>query len=240
MEIPQQTSSPIAEEHLQFSNVIPESPYSALPSPHLSDKRTSSPAKKQRLGVKNPLVPTTSGGLPFVGFDSNVPPDPPGMSEKSGSPDSVADTLTERQWTGRSLFRAASSIRDFAVSHFKVPSIAAPWEHELSEKHGASVPSSDTIRYIDYRRQRRRLFINSTFQWFVTASICAILASCLYGFSTIVDGLSSTRKYVFNALVTGLSLWLGPILASSLRNYAQMMRWDSLPQDTAHSRTLSS
>jgi hypothetical protein len=47
----------------------------------------------------------------------------------------------------------------------------------------------------------------------------------LYGFSTVVRGLSPTRKYIFNALVTGLSLCLGLNLASSLSGYAQLMRW---------------
>jgi hypothetical protein len=84
---------------------------------------------------------------------------------------------------------------------------------------------ADTVRSFDHRRQRRRLFINSSFQWFITGFICAALAGTLYGFSTIITGLSSARKYIFNALVTGLSILLGLNLASSLRGYAQMMRW---------------
>ena len=136
-----------------------------------------------------------------------------------------ANRTSDRRTTSNSFYRAASSIRDFAVSHFTVPNVAAPWNHELSEKQGTPPPLSDSIRYFDYQRQRRRLFINSSFQWFVTAFICASLAGCLYGFSTIRTGLSSTGKSLFNALVTGLSISLGLNLASSLRGYAQLMRW---------------
>ncbi|KIW67638.1 hypothetical protein PV04_06875 [Phialophora macrospora] len=204
----QRTASPISEEPLQFSNQIPDSAYNPAPSSHVSDESLNHAPKKQRLRVKNRSVSGTADGLPYTGFDPNIDLRSP-----------------KRRRTGSSLYKAASSIREFAVSHFTVPLVAAPWEHELSEKHGASPPSSDTVRYFDYRRQRRRLFVNSTFQWFVTAFICAALASCLYGFSTVVRGLSPTRKYVFNALVTGFSLCLGLNLASSPSGYAQMMRW---------------
>lgn len=134
-------------------------------------------------------------------------------------------TSLERRRTSSSLYRVASSVRDFAVSHFNVPSVAAPWEHELSEKYGGTSPPSDTVRYFDHGRQRRRLFVNSSFQWFLTAFICASLSGCLYGFSILIYGLSPMRKHVFNALITGLSLCLGLNLASSLRGYAQLMRW---------------
>jgi len=50
------------------------------------------------------------------------------------------------------------------------------------------------------------------------------MAGTLYGFSTI-EGLYPSQKHIFNALITGLSIALGINLASSLRSYAQMMRW---------------
>ncbi|EXJ59035.1 hypothetical protein A1O7_06466 [Cladophialophora yegresii CBS 114405] len=205
----QPSASPIAEEPMHFSNPIPNSSYNPVPTSHVSDESLDSTSEKQRVTVQNRLISGTSGGLPYTRFDANADLRSP----------------TNRRRTSSSLYKVAASIRDFAVSQFTVPSVAAPWEHELSEKNGASLPPSDSVRYFDHRRQRRRLFINSTFQWFVTAFICAALAGCLYGFSTVVSGLSTTRKYVFNALVTGLSLCLGLNLASSFRGYAQMMRW---------------
>ena len=82
-----------------------------------------------------------------------------------------------------------------------------------------------TVREFDYRRQRIRLFVNSSFQLLVTIALCAALAGALYGFSTVVTGLSQPQKKGFNALITGLSIVLGLNLASSLKGYAQMMRW---------------
>ncbi|KAJ9606857.1 hypothetical protein H2200_008867 [Cladophialophora chaetospira] len=204
----QQTASPVAEEPLQFSNVIPDAADHTSPSSHLGDEALNKSSRKSLFRAKDRKASSTTDALPYTGFDTNIDSRPP-----------------KRQRTSSSFYRAASSFRDYAVSHFTVPAVAAPWEHELSEKHGAGVSPSDSIRYFDYRRQRRRLFINSTFQWFITAFICAALAGCLYGFSTLIFGLTSTQKYVFNALITGLSICLGLNLASSLKGYAQMMRW---------------
>ncbi|KIX94496.1 uncharacterized protein Z520_09882 [Fonsecaea multimorphosa CBS 102226] len=202
----QLTASPISEEPLQFSNIIPDSAFDSLPGSSPSDNGAEKSSKKQRARVSSRKISSKSTGhIPYGTLDGSRPP--------------------RRQRTGSSLYRVASSVRDFAVSHFNVPAVAAPWEHTLPEKYGSHLPASSTVRYFDYRRQRRRLLINSSFQWLITALICAALAGCLYGFSTIVQGLSNTRKQVFNALVTGLSLCLGLNLASSLSGYAQMMRW---------------
>lgn len=51
------------------------------------------------------------------------------------------------------------------------------------------------------------------------------MVGTLYGFSTLNYGITDTQKRLFNALVTGLSLVLGFNVASSLKGYAQMMRW---------------
>ena len=61
--------------------------------------------------------------------------------------------------------------------------------------------------------------------WFWTAGICAALAGTMYGFSTIVTGLSQTQKYAYNALITGLSIVLGLAFAAQFKQYAEMMRW---------------
>lgn len=106
-----------------------------------------------------------------------------------------------------------------------MPKVAAPWEHELSEKQTSIQQPSDTVRYFDHRRQRTRLFVNSAFQFFVTLFIAVALVGTLYGFSTLEYGITDVQKRLFNALVTGLSLVLGLNIVSSLRGYAQMMRW---------------
>ena len=82
----------------------------------------------------------------------------------------------------------------------------------------------NTVRDFDYRRQRRRLFINGVFQWAITAAICLGLVGVLYSYSNLKT-LTQNQKHIFNALVTGLSIALGLNLASSLSGYAQMMRW---------------
>jgi hypothetical protein len=92
------------------------------------------------------------------------------------------------------------------------------------EKDELNVGASATVRDFNYRRQRRRLVINSAFQWAITVSICVALVAVLYRYSNF-QALSQTQKHAFNALVTGLSLSLGLSLASSLRGYALMMRW---------------
>lgn len=120
---------------------------------------------------------------------------------------------------------AWSNTKQFAVSNFTVPKVAAPWEHELSEKQGAIQQPSDTVRYFDHRRQRIRLFVNSAFQFVVTLFLAAALVCTLYGFSTLQYGITDVQKRLFNALITGLSLVLGLNIVSSLKGYAQMMRW---------------
>ena len=61
--------------------------------------------------------------------------------------------------------------------------------------------------------------------WFWTAGICSALAGTMYGFSTIVAGLTQTQKYAYNALITGLSIVLGLAFAAQFKQYAEMMRW---------------
>lgn len=140
-----------------------------------------------------------------------------------------------RQRTGSSFLNSISyawTATTDGVSHFRIPKIAAPWEHETpsSEKGGLGSGSgshepSKTVREFDHRRQRRRLFVNSSFRLMNTAFLCCALAAVLYGFSTIRTGMTQAQKKGFNALITGLSIILGLNLSSSLKGYAQMMRW---------------
>lgn len=115
-----------------------------------------------------------------------------------------------------------------ANSSFSIPSVASspPWEHQLNEKHLRHVPTrTETTRYFDRRRQTRRVFIECLFMWFWTAGICAALAGTMYGFSTLVFGLSRTQKYAYNSLITGLSIVLGLAFAAQFKQYAEIMRW---------------
>ena len=92
-------------------------------------------------------------------------------------------------------------------------------------------PFNNTVRHFCHRRQRRRLFVNSSFQFIITLILCAALAGALYGFSTYITGMTDPIKKGFNALITGLSILLGLNLASSLKSYAQMMRWRFLASE---------
>ena len=133
--------------------------------------------------------------------------------------------------TGKSFLSSISSTflkTENGVSHFRIPKIAAPWEHtaHFSEKSGlGSNEPSSTIREFDHRRQRRRLFVNSSFRLLTTAFLCALLAAILYAFSTIRTGMTQSQKRGFNALITGVSIVVGLNLSSSLKGYANMMRW---------------
>ncbi|KAJ9605498.1 hypothetical protein H2200_010155 [Cladophialophora chaetospira] len=108
-----------------------------------------------------------------------------------------------------------------------IPTIAsAPWEHKLNEKHIREVPTNtETVRYFDPRRQKRRVFLDCLFMWFWTAGICGALAGTMYGFSTRRYGLTQMQKYAYNALITGLSIVLGLAFAAQFKQYAEMMRW---------------
>ena len=115
--------------------------------------------------------------------------------------------------------------------------MAAPWEHEISEKYASSLgdgsgpgapqsgPPSETIRYFDHHRQRRRVFLNSLVKFLITLFFAAALFGTIYGFATLKTGMTSTRKRFYNALVTGISLCLGLNVVSSFKAFAQMMRW---------------
>ena len=88
---------------------------------------------------------------------------------------SNADLSSGRQGTGNSLYRVASSVWSTTSATVSRVKVDAPSKHEFLEKHG--IPPSDTVRYFDHRRQRRRLFANSSLQWIFTALVCASLAA---------------------------------------------------------------
>jgi hypothetical protein len=130
---------------------------------------------------------------------------------------------TNQSWRSRTS-TLASKLKDYGVSSFTVPRIASPWDHEAPRK--GMPPDYHTVKEFDYRLQRRRLFTNSAFQWGVTFFLCGALAGTLRSFQYyFASGMGQNQKHAFNGLITGLSIALGINLASSLRGYAEMMRW---------------
>ncbi|KAL9114097.1 MAG: hypothetical protein Q9227_001869 [Pyrenula ochraceoflavens] len=84
------------------------------------------------------------------------------------------------------------------------------WSPDLqSNPHIDSHPHA---RWHDYRESRDRLFINGFSQ------------SILDAYSR-KHALDTAQKHAFNALMTGFSIALGINLASSLRSYANLLRW---------------
>jgi hypothetical protein len=139
---------------------------------------------------------------------------------------------TDRTWRSRTS-TLASKLKDYGVSSFTVPRIASPWDHEAPRN--GTPPDYHTVKEFDYRLQRRRLFTNSAFQWLVTVFLCGALAGTLRSFEYyFTSGLGQKQKHAFNGLITGLSIALGINLASSLRGYAQMMRWRFLASAYRH------
>ena len=103
------------------------------------------------------------------------------------------------------------------------PRLASPYRHSVVSKEGLP-PASRTVRQFDARRQRRRLLIECLFHWFITLLLCGLLAACLAGFGRLLF-VTLSQKHAFNALITLISIFLGNNLTSSLREFAQMLRW---------------
>ncbi|KAK4944190.1 hypothetical protein LTR10_016303 [Elasticomyces elasticus] len=156
-------------------------------------------------------------------FGRSVSKNPKEEIAYTGFEGDVPARTTRRRGTGNSLYKVASSVWSTTSATVSRVKVDAPWKHEFLEKHGS--PPSDTVRYFDHRRQRRRLFANSSLQWMFTALVCASLAILLYTVSRSASGVTTSRKHTFNAIITGLSLILGLNLASSMKTYANMLRW---------------
>ena len=190
---------------------------------------TSQTSPTSRRANGSQYVPLDSVVSPSENATTALPPyeDDPNRAPRSPGTRRRRLQHMERTTTSTSMQSRASSMwsktRE-SVSQFNVPRLAAPWEHELTEKDVSNTGASITVRDFDYRRQRRRVFINSVFQWAITAAICIALVAVLYSYSHF-STLTQTQKHAFNALVTGLSIVLGLNLATSLTGYAQMMRW---------------
>ncbi len=106
---------------------------------------------------------------------------------------------------------------------FEAPHLRQPWRHSVA---GQGLVSH-TIREFKPNRQRQRLFAVGIWQWFITSSLCGLLAASLAAFGNLA-AMTVTQVKGFNALIVLLSILLGNNLTSSLREYALMLRWKML------------
>ena len=114
----------------------------------------------------------------------------------------------------------SNTITPKVTSKLKPPRLRQPWRHSIS-REGLG---SHTVREFNPGRQRRRLFIVSIWQWFITAALCGLLAASLAAYANVLS-MTVTQVKTFNALIVLLSLFLGNNLTSSLQGYATMLRW---------------
>lgn len=110
------------------------------------------------------------------------------------------------------------------VSNFRIPTFAAPWQHEAVDSEDGLRNSLNTVRRFDPKAQSRRLLVNGLLQWLVTVVIVLALAATLFGFSQPA-WISKGSKYTFNAIITLLSLCLGLAIVTALRSYAKLLSW---------------
>jgi hypothetical protein len=76
----------------------------------------------------------------------------------------------------------------------------------------------------DFRRTRDKLLRTTLLQWLVTFAIAVAIVGALRGYQRKTT-INTDQKHVFNAVITGLAIFLGINLASSLRSYADLLRW---------------
>ncbi|KAK5937726.1 hypothetical protein PMZ80_009855 [Knufia obscura] len=155
--------------------------------------------------------PSKSGYAPKVTYVSA--PDGTFNNDATGRPEA-----RNRRKSSRLSFRQLVN----PVSDFRIPTFAAPWQHEIPESSQSL--RADTVRKFDRRKQWQRLFVNSILQWFVTVGIVLCQFGTLYGFSQPLT-LSRAEKYTFNALTILLSLCLGLAITTALRAYAKILSW---------------
>ena len=108
---------------------------------------------------------------------------------------------------------------------FDAPRLRQPWRHSVAAE-GLTSPSA-TVREFKPDHQRQRLFVVGIWQWFITLSLCGLLAASLWAFGNLL-AMTVTQVKAFNALIVLLSILLGNNLTSSLREYALMLRWKML------------
>lgn len=143
--------------------------------------------------------------------------------------DSFDDSTSYRREARRKSSRLSFLGKGAPVSNFKIPTFAAPWQHEQVDP-SKSLPRMNTVRYFDRDKQWWRLFSNGIIQWFMTASIVAMICIALWGFQQIKP-MDQWLRYTFNAVMTLLSLCLGLAIVTALRSYARLLSWRFLASE---------
>lgn len=123
---------------------------------------------------------------------------------------------------GRRQSSRLSFIKSNPVSNLRIPTFAAPWQHDVPE--GLQPTKSTTVRYFSASKQWRRIFVNGLIQWFITFFLVLCQWATIFGFSQ-KEIMHRGHKYTFNALTTLLSLCIGLSVVSALRSYAKLMSW---------------
>ncbi len=217
------------DQVLKFSPDIPDNPVNtvALPSHRINHDRSEGTSLRSSTFRGFPRSPDQVP--PYHDYSASpiltpVPLPEPRKTYASGRAEEISDLdLQGRQTTDDTLLSEKSS--NWSKTRIGSPKInlpRSPWRHSVAK--GGLPPASRTVREFRSRRQRRRLFAKSAFQWLVTCFLCGCLAACLGGFQSLA-WMSLKQKHGFNALIVGLSLFLGNNLSSSLREYAQMLQW---------------
>lgn len=85
-------------------------------------------------------------------------------------------------------------------------------------------PERPYARYYSFRRTRDKLIVRHSYQWLLSIILAGAIAAALYGYERYLT-ISTPSKHIFNSIITGLSIALGINIASSLKSYAEMMRW---------------
>src|SRR5271156_1338003 len=142
-------SPEVGETILQFSNALPDSSTNSIVPAVPQGTSDSTNGNSD-----DPLRNADSDKLSYVDYSEN-----PAQRKK-------LVRITTSNSFGSSASSLSSDTKDFGVSHFNVPRLAAPWEHEISKK--GITPASHTVREFKPHRQRRRLWTNSISQFVVT------------------------------------------------------------------------
>ncbi|KAF2760392.1 hypothetical protein EJ05DRAFT_508933 [Pseudovirgaria hyperparasitica] len=101
------------------------------------------------------------------------------------------------------------------------------------KSHYSTYSDLDNHQHVyDYRRTRNQIFFKGFGELLLTLALCASIIGALF----LYQGrdardpklLAKSDTRIFNALMIGLSLALGFNLASSLKSYANILRWSLL------------
>ena len=220
-----------------FSSRLPDDNYDHLNQAFtFSDTLPEDAGRIRRQDTEplSPTAPTANSAVKRTRFSAQGAPTQPGLESTSPrspqrSTPAVDNTAAELElWSERTQTRADSEkvkspIRSKSQeTKTNISRLTSPWQHEMRRRRSTLAPT--TVRQFDPQRQRRRTLANCLWLWALTVILCGGLAACLAGFESL-PFLTLPQKHAFNAIITMLSLLLGANLASSLREYAQILRW---------------